>query len=620
MNADRRVPQAAIAAISLAGIVLFLLFRYALGVAPAWSQLPLYVVIAIGGLPLLVDLLRKLVHRDFGSDLLAGVSIVSAIALGEYVVACIVILMLSGGEALEEFATRRASSTLEALSRRMPRIAHRREGAQLVDTAVDEITIGQVLVVLPHELAPVDGVVTEGKGWMDESYLSGEPYRMPKIRGAEVLSGAINGDVALTIQATKLPVDSRYARIMQVMHDAQMQRPRLRRLGDMLGAWYTPFALCIATIGWIITGSAHRFLAVVVIATPCPLLLAIPTAVIGAVSLAARRGIIVRNPVALERIPTCRTAIFDKTGTLTYGRPTLTDVECADGLSEVEMLRLAASLEQFSKHPLAGAVLLRAREQGITPEAVESIEERPGHGLHGVVAGRRVEITGREVLAREGRSSDIPPTAAGLESIVFVDGRFAAVLRFRDEPRADSRGFIGHLLPRHRIERVMVLSGDRPSEVRYLARHVGIEDVRANASPEEKVAIVKAETMRAPTLFVGDGINDAPAMQAATVGLAFGQASEITSEAADAVVLEPMLAKVDELIHIGQRMRAIALQSAVGGMALSTAGMLIAVAGYLPPIGGAIAQEVIDVFAVLNALRVAFPLGPLTDYQEASRS
>ncbi len=386
----KQPPQAFIAICSLAGILLYLALRYAAAQPASAYMLPLYAVVVIGGVPLLIDLSRKLLAREFGSDLLAGVSIATAALLGEYIVACIVILMLSGGEALEQFATRRASSILEALSRRMPHIAHRKHGSGIADISLDDITVGETLVVLPHELVPVDGVVTEGHGWMDESYLSGEPYKMPKVRGAQVLSGAINGDAALTIQATRLPIDSRYARIMRVMEEAQAKRPQLRRLGDMLGAWYTPLALGVAAVGWLVSGHAERFLAVVVIATPCPLLLAIPVAVIGAISLAARRGVIIKNPAMLERIDTCRTVIFDKTGTLTYGQPTLTDVACAAGFADDEVLRAAACLEQYSKHPLATAVLAAARARGLTLAAVAQIGESPGQGLRGAIDGRTV--------------------------------------------------------------------------------------------------------------------------------------------------------------------------------------------------------------------------------------
>jgi P-type E1-E2 ATPase len=280
------------------------------------------------------------------------------------------------------------------------------------------------------------------------------------------------------------------------------------------------------------------------------------------------------------------------------------------------VLRLAACLEQYSKHPLAGAVLSAARDESLVLEPVEQISEHPGQGLRGVVGDRTVELTGRQTVSRLGRdlSGDMPAPEAGLESLLFVEGALAAVLRFRDEPRDESTSFVRHLSPRHGVTKVILLSGDRESEVTFLAQRVGIAEAHSGKTPEDKVAIVADQTRRAPTLFIGDGINDAPAMQTATVGLAFGQASEITAEAADAVIMEPLLGKVDELIHIGKRMRVIALQSAVGGMALSAIGMLVAVAGYLPPVVGAIAQEVIDVLAVLNAVRVAFPWGDLTDF------
>ncbi|HLN47594.1 MAG TPA: heavy metal translocating P-type ATPase [Magnetospirillaceae bacterium] len=604
-----------IAAFATAGIAASLVMQYGLKLPVSISVLPLYAVLVLGGLPLLYTLARKLIALDFGSDLLAGISIATSVLLGEYIVGCIVVLMLSGGEALEQFAARRASSILAALSRRMPNVAHRATAAGIVDVALDDIVVGDALTVLPHELCPVDGTVTHGHGWMDESYLTGEPYRTSKAPGSQVLSGAINGDAAMTIEAARLPVDSRYARIMRVMREAEEKRPRLRRLADRLGAWYTPLALGVAGVGWLLTGSAQRFLAVVVIATPCPLLLAIPVAIIGAISLAARHAIIVKDPAMLERIDSCRAMVFDKTGTLTYGQPALTDVECMPGFTRDQVLALSASLERYSKHPLAGAVVRASEAAGVPLDQVAQISEQPGAGLRGLVDGRTVEILGRQSASRDGRRSEaLPAQAGGLESLVFVDGALAAALRFRDEPRVEGGPFIRHLIPRHHIDRVMILSGDRESEVRYLAERVGIAELHHSKTPEEKVAIVAALTREEPTLFIGDGINDAPAMQAATVGLAFGQNSDITAEAADAVIMEPSLGKIDEIIHIGRRMRAIALQSAVGGMALSCIGMGLAVAGYLPPIAGAVTQEVIDVAAVLNALRVGFPIGELTDF------
>lgn len=597
-------------------ILVYLVLRYLAGVSPSASAIPLYLTLLIGGVPILLDLARQLWRREIGTDVLAGLSIITSVWLGEYLVGSIIVLMFAGGVALEQYATRRASSVLEALARRLPRIAHRKLATGLADISLDEVEVGEILIVLPHEYCPVDGEVVEGHGTMDESYLTGEPFEMSKAPGSQVLSGAINGEHLLTIRATKLPVDSRYAKIMQVMQEAEERRPQLRRLGDRLGAWYVPAALIVAFAGWALSGNADRFLAVIVIATPCPLLIGIPVAVIGAISLAARRGIIIKNPTMLEQIDKCTTLIFDKTGTLTYGRPALTDVVCAPGFATAEILTLAASLEQYSKHPLALAILKAAESEGRSLKPVSEISEKPGEGMRGQVDGRTIVITGRGALLGAGDQlpGSLPPATTGLECLIFIDEAYAAALRFRDEPRHDSGSFVRHLSPRHGVDKIMLLSGDRESEVHYLAGKVGITEVHSGKSPEDKVQIVREEATRAATLFVGDGINDAPAMQAATVGVAFGQNSDITSEAADAVIMDASLRRVDELIHIGQRMRVIALQSAVGGMGLSLIGMFLAAFGYLPPVAGAVTQEVIDVLAVLNALRVTLPMNELTDF------
>jgi heavy metal translocating P-type ATPase len=601
-----------VAFVALGGILAHLLLRFLWGSSAIVSATPLYVALVLGGVPLVVTLSRRLLAGEFGSDFLAGVSIVTAVVLHQYLVGTIVVLMLSGGTALEEFATRRASNVLDALAKRMPNIAHRKSGEELMDVTLRQIQVGDTLVVLPHEICPVDGVVVEGQGSMNEAYLTGEPFEVAKTPGALVLSGALNEESLLTIRAEKLPTDSRYARIMRVMEETQQRRPRMRRLGDILGAWYTPLALIIAVVAWLLSGEVQRFLAVLVVATPCPLLIAIPVAMIGAISLSARRGIIIKNPGILEQIDSCRTFIFDKTGTLTYGKPILTNIVCAPGFDEAEVLAAAASLERFSKHPLANAILELARKRGSTLSEVSRVSERPGEGLRGTINGRDVWVTGRNSPLAEGLP--LPPIKPGLECLVFLDGTFSGLFRFEDSPRGDSRVFVDHLSPRHRVTKVILVSGDREEEVRSLAAKIGIQAAYGARSPEDKVELVRAEASKQKTVFVGDGINDAPAMQAATVGIAFGHENDITAEAADAVILERSLTKVDELMHIGRRMRRIALESAIGGMLLSTAGMLLASFGLLPPIGGAVAQEVIDLVAVLNAVRVALPFGVLRDF------
>ncbi|HQZ37721.1 MAG TPA: heavy metal translocating P-type ATPase [Vicinamibacterales bacterium] len=612
--AARAHRESLIAAIAIAGILAHLVLRWGFTVSPFGRDLPLYLVLASGGTPLVLSLALKAIRREFGSDLLAGISIVTAVLLGEYLAGALVVLMLSGGEALEQMAVGRASAVLHALASRMPALAHRKTNGQVDDVSLDAVVAGDHIVVFPHEICPVDGVVVAGHGVMDESYLTGEPFMMPKAPGSEAFSGAINGEQALTLRATRLAVDSRYARIMRVMQESEQRRPQFRRLGDQLGAWYTPIALAIAVGAWAWSGEAVRFLAVLVVATPCPLLIAIPVAIIGSISLAARHGIIIRDPAILERIDTCRTIILDKTGTLTYGEPTLTERFVAPGLEDGRVLQLAASLERYSRHPLGEPLLKAAERDGLALVNATEIGERPGEGLRGIVGGTPVRIIGRKQAVAGGFGALLPPEASGLECVVLVEDRYAATYRFHDAPREDSRSFISHLGPRHHLERILLVSGDREQEVRYLAERVGITEVHGGCSPEEKVAITRAEMARAPTLFIGDGINDAPALAAATVGIAFGNQSEITTEAAGAVVMDTSLKRVDELFHIARRMRRVALQSAVGGMAVSVAGMAVAFAGFLPPVSGAVVQEIIDLLAVLNALRTGVPGGSLTDY------
>ncbi len=564
---------------------------------------PLLVAYVFGGLPLLYALLRKALKGEFGSDLLAGISIITAALLDQHLAGVFVILMLSGGEAIENYAMRRASSVLDALSRRMPHAARRRLNGVSKEIPLGQVKIGDLLEVPPHDICPVDGVVKEGNGSMDESYLTGEPFQIRKAPGSLVLSGSINGESLLLIEATILPVDSRYQKIAKVIESQASKQVPMRRLGDALGAWYTPLALIIASLAWFLSGEAHRFLAVLVVATPCPLLIAIPVAIIGAISDAARRGIIIKNPAALETLTRCTTMILDKTGTLTYGKPGVTSLECTAGHSEDDVLRLVGAVEAYSKHPLAEAVVTAAKAKFSTLPPITSITELPGKGLTGECEGKTIVVTGRGSAIKQGIA--LPPPQPGLECVVLIDHVFAAVIHFEDLPRLESRGFVDHLAPYHGITKVMIMSGDRDAEVQHLGKLVGITDVQGGLAPEEKLHRVIAETKRAPTLYIGDGINDAPALQAATVGVALGTKSDITSEASDAVILDQSLERVDDLIHIARRMRRIALQSAIGGMGLSVLGMGAASIGLLTPLAGAITQECIDVLAVLNALRTA---------------
>lgn len=584
----------------------FKFFDFNLWGIPA-QILPLYVVIFGGGIPLLWQIIKKLYHRDIGTDILAALAIVTAFLLNEYLACVLVIMMLAAGEALEAFAVAKASSALNALLGRMPLNAQRKNGDTIETIMLNDIQIGDHILVSPHETCPVDGEVLKGHGHMDESYLSGEPYGVKKAPGAKVLSGAINGENLLLVKASTLPKDSRYAQIIQVMKDAEEKRPHLRRLADRLGAFFAPVSLLIAVGAWVYSGEAVRFLAVLVVATPCPLLIAIPVAIISTISMAARRGIIIRDPSVLELLPTCKTAIFDKTGTLTYGKPDLTGLIIAPQFNKSQILEKAASLERYSKHPLAPAILAAAKKFHVPLLEAEQVSELPGKGLKGMVLGQEVIITHRKAFLKEfpHNESLLPVSALGLECIVLINGNYAATLQFRDAPRAFGRSFIEHLAPFHAFTRVMLVSGDRESEVLYLGKELGISETRFSQTPEQKLEIVREETKKARTLFMGDGINDAPALAAATVGLAFGQQTSVSSEASGAVIMESSIIKLDELLHISRRMRIIALQSAVGGIALSFVAMGFAFFGFLDPVWGALLQQAIDVVAIANALRLA---------------
>lgn len=607
--------QFIVVVISLLAIGLSLLLKIT---AVPLSDLPLLIAIIIGGIPSLFYILWKLIKGDLGADLLAAIALVTAVILQQYFAAVLIILMIASGQTLEAYAMRKASSVLLALAERMPAFVHHKIANNIEDVPLQNIKIGDVVVVYPHETCPVDGIVIEGSGSMDESYLTGEPYHISKAPGAFVLSGAINGETVLTVRTEKSSADSRYAAIVEVLQEAEQKRPTIRRLGDQIGAIFAPLTLIIAFGTWYFTGDAIRFLAVLVIATPCPLLIAIPITIISAISLAAKQAIIIKDPTVLERLPTCRTAIFDKTGTLTYGKPTLTNILTTNNIDSNFILQQVASLERYSKHPLATAILQAAKQNKLPLIDATSISEKPGQGLSGVVAGNKIQVTHRKklLMLHPEFENQIPETASGLECIILWNDNYAATFRFHDVPRADSKPFIHHLEPYHQFRKIMLVSGDRESEVDYFGKLLNLTELHASQTPEQKLLLVRAETKKAPTLFMGDGINDAPALTAATVGIAFGQYSNVTAEAAGAVIMENTFKKVDGLIHLSLEIRKIALQSAIGGMALSVIGMGFAAMGFISPVMGAILQEVIDVLAIINALRLIWGNAVETDIPE----
>ncbi|KTC86553.1 heavy metal translocating P-type ATPase [Legionella brunensis] len=570
-------------------------------------NIPLIFAIIIGGIPVFLQIILKLSKGNLGADSIAAIALIASVILQEYLAANLIILMLASGQTLEYYAKRKASSVLLALANRMPSAAHRKINHHLEDVILSDLKINDEIVIHPHEPCPVDGIVIEGHGSMDESYLTGEPYQISKAPGSYVLSGAINGETLLVIKATKPPSDSRYAAIVKVLEEAEQKRPSIRRLGDQIGAIFAPISVIFAFISWYFTGDPVRFLSVLVIATPCPLLLAIPITIISSISRAAKQAIIIKDPAILEQLSICKTAIFDKTGTLTYGKPTLTEIFMVkSNFTKRKLLQYVASLERYSKHPLSSAILKAAQEQNLKLIQSSNVSEKPGEGLRGIINNHTIQITSRKKLLETmpQYATLLPAITLGLECIVLLDNQYIASFNFHDSLRIESKSFIGHLTPSHQFEKIMLVSGDRSSEVNYLANILKIKDIYASQTPEQKLAIVRRETTKAPTVFMGDGINDAPALAAATVGIAFGQFSNITAEAAGAVIMENTLNKVDELIHLSINTRNIALQSAIGGMIFSIIGMGFAAAGFINPVTGAILQEVIDILAIANALRL----------------
>lgn len=593
---------AIISLVAIAIHILMLLFNL------PFPTIPLLLTIIGGGIPLFFLIIWNLFKGNLGADLLAAIALLTGVALHQYLAATLIILMLASGQTLESYAKRKASSVLLALAARMPAIAHRKVNEVIEDITVNSIHIGDELVIYPHEICPVDGTVLDGHGSMDESYLTGEPYQISKAPGTSVLSGAINSESVLTIKADKVVSDSRYSSIVKVLEEAAQKRPSIRRLGDQIGAVFAPMALVFACVTWYLTGDALRFLSVLVIATPCPLLIAIPITLISAISRAAKQAIIIKDPIVLERLPTCKTAIFDKTGTLTYGKPALTKIITTSSYDKKQMLQYVASVERYSKHPLSSAILKAAEESNIKLLQSSNVSEKPGQGLHGLINKHTIFITNRKKLLEINPQDAalLPPVSKGLECIVLLDNEYAASLYFHDAPRAESKSFISHLTPYHQFNKIMLVSGDRESEVNYMGAFLNLTEIHASQSPEQKLIIVRNETKKGPTVFMGDGINDAPALTAATVGIAFGQFSNITAEAAGAVIMENTLCKVDELIHLSLNARNIMLQSAIGGMMFSLIGMGFAAAGFINPVTGAILQEVIDILAIVNALRLTW--------------
>jgi len=558
----------------------------------------------VGGAPLVLQTLRGMLHGRFAADIVAMLAIGTAFVLGQYFAGAVIVLMQSGGEALEAYAMRRASQSLEALLARAPKIAHRLRGTDVDDIPVEAVLVGDHLVVRPGDLVPVDADVVEGTSTVDQSALTGEPLPLRAVAGTSLLSGSVNLEGALRVRARRPSAQSQYQQIVRLVESARQEKPPMQRLADRFAVWFTPLTLVMCGVAYLLTGSATSVLAVLVVATPCPLILAVPVAVIAGISRAADIGVIVKHGRAIEQLGLARAVVFDKTGTLTLGHPSVAHVDVLDRLAAPELLRLAAAVEQLSSHHLGRAVVEAGRARFPSLPPVTEFEEMPGRGVSGRVDGRLVSVGSPRYL-RDAGVPVVDGSGDGTAAYVAIDGQVAGTIEFADRIRHQVPALLQRLTVLGVTETVM-LTGDREAPAQVIAAQAGIRTVRANLMPADKVAAVRELTQRYGTvLMVGDGINDAPALAAASVGVAMGaHGTAVSAEAADVVLLVDDIARVGDAMAISRRMRRIALQSIGIGLGVSFALMVIASFGYITPAAGAVMQEALDAAVILNALRV----------------
>ena len=565
--------------------------------------------LALAGLPIVWRTAVGLLRGRFAADVVAALSIIGALAFAQPVAGLVIVLMQSGGEALERYAAGRASAAVNALEALAPRIAHRLTPAGLEDIAAADVRPGDMLLVRPGELVPCDAVVVTGTSHLDTASLTGEPIPARILPGARILSGSQNQESPLTVRSLAAASESQYARIVELVRTAQASRAPLQRVADRYAIWFTPATLLLCLGTWVATRDPVRVLAVLVVATPCPLLLATPVAIISGINRAARRGIIIRNGSALEQLGSIDHVVCDKTGTLTIGRPAVSQLRVADGLAPQEALRWTAALEQVSSHLLARSVVEAAGRASHQPPT--DVVEDPGRGIRGTVEGVAVAVGSRRYVleqAPEAAAGLAAPNGGtgGLQAYVAFGGKAGAVVTFADRPREDLREAMDALRGLG-IAQFTLLSGDHAGNLREAAEAAGIDDARGDLLAEDKVAAVRDLVGAGRrVLMIGDGTNDAPALVAATVGVALAAHGRgITAESADVILLKDDLHLLPAAITLSRRTLRIARQSIWAGLGLSAVGMAAAAAGYLQPTAGAILQEAVDLAVILNALRAA---------------
>jgi heavy metal translocating P-type ATPase len=550
-----------------------------------------------------VAMVRAMLARKFGLDVLAVTAIAATLGVGEYWAGLLIVLMLAGGEALEDYAEGRAEAELSALLSRVPQVAHRiAADGTVTDIPADDVVVGDRLLVRPSEVVPVDSQLATAFSSFDESSLTGESLPVDKVSGDSVMSGSINGPAAVEVIATARAEDSQFQRIVELVGAAKQSKAPLVRLADRYAVPFTVTAYAIAGIAWAVSGDSARFAEVLVVATPCPLLIGAPVAFMAGMSAAAKSGIVVKHAGTLERLARARTVAFDKTGTLTYGMPTVVSVH-PHGMTEDELLVLVGSAEQYSSHVLAGALRQAVSDRGLMVREATDAREVATHGVEAVIDGRTVFVGKPKYVAQLAPDTTFRELAAGEAAVyVAVDGRFAGSVVVRDRTRDDAVATLAALRSL-RIGHVMMLTGDVEPVAQHVARELGIDDVRGECLPGDKVDAIRSAEPR-PVVMVGDGVNDAPVLAVSDVGIAMGaKGSTSAAESADVVILLDDISRVARAVSIGQRTVRIALQSIWWGITISVGLMLVAAAGFLPALAGAALQEVVDLVSILWALR-----------------
>jgi heavy metal translocating P-type ATPase len=574
----------------------------------AWSG----VIWAAVTLPVLLALLGEIVtslrRGDVGLDIVAALSMTAALAVGENLAAAIVALMYAGGQYLEAYAERHARREMTALLARVPRTAVRHRDGQLEEVALDLVLPGDRLLVRKGDVVPVDGTVVEGVAVLDQSALTGEAMPVQLTAGQAVLSGSTNVGDAFDLVAERLAAESTYAGVVRLVEAAQRSRAPMSRLADRFAILFLAVTAVMAGAAWWLTDDPIRAVAVLVVATPCPLILAVPVAIVSGLSRAAKLGILIKGGKAIEMLARVRALVIDKTGTLTIGQAKIVSTRVVDGVTPDELLRVAASLDQASKHIIAQTIVTEARDKGLPLAIPSDVVETPGEGIVGRVDGRQVMVGGLHFIARNIPDSprsmlehERPPGA--LAVAVAVDGRLTGVLILADELRAGTEQLF-RALRELGIERIVLATGDRHEVAKFFSEGLSIDLVRSELTPDQKILVVLSERKNGPVMMIGDGVNDAPALAAADLGMAMGaKGAAASAEAADVVLLVDQLDRVLPAITIARRSRYIALQSVAAGMGLSFVAMIAAAFGFIVPVEGALLQEVIDVAVIFNALR-----------------